>query len=273
MFYYFSGVSAPIYLLDTVSASPLVAYDLRLLRTGYSGKCIKVRRSNDDATQDIGFVDGILDTASLLSFVGANNGFIDTWYDQSTNGINLTQATTANQPKIVSSGSLVTQNSKATISFDRTIVQWLTASIGDIAQPNTMIFVNSVTSITSSNGRIIDGMDSATPKRNYFDIDSSKIRMSGGTQQDMANADTNLNVYSAYFNGASSKVYVNGTINNAPASIGTNNISGLYIGRNPANNVFLTGNMSSLIMFGTLELGDTDRGLIEASNKTYYGTP
>jgi hypothetical protein len=36
------------------------------------------------------------------------NGFVETWYDQSGNGRDAVQATSTNQPKIVSSGSLVT---------------------------------------------------------------------------------------------------------------------------------------------------------------------
>ena len=46
------------------------------------------------------------------------DGHVTTWYDQSGNGYNATQATAANQPKIVSSGSLITNNGKAAIEGD-----------------------------------------------------------------------------------------------------------------------------------------------------------
>jgi hypothetical protein len=49
-----------------------VAYSLRKLRTAYSGSAIRVRRSSDNAEQNIGFVGGDLDTQSLLDFVGYN---------------------------------------------------------------------------------------------------------------------------------------------------------------------------------------------------------
>lgn len=95
------------------------AYSLRRLRTVYFGSAIRVRRSNDNAEQNIGFTSGgDLDTASLLSFVGANSGFITTWYDQSGNGRNVTQTTSANQPRIVNSGVVETENSKPSIRFD-----------------------------------------------------------------------------------------------------------------------------------------------------------
>jgi hypothetical protein len=62
---------APSLLLDDYPNSA-VAYSLRQLRTAYTGAAIRVRRSSDNAEQDIGFVGGDLDTQSLLDFVGYN---------------------------------------------------------------------------------------------------------------------------------------------------------------------------------------------------------
>jgi hypothetical protein len=67
-----------------------------------------VRRSSDNTEQDIGFVGYYADIPSLLTFVGANNGFIRTFYDQSGNTRDLGNSTTGQQPQIVSSGSLLT---------------------------------------------------------------------------------------------------------------------------------------------------------------------
>jgi hypothetical protein len=111
------------FLLDTYTSST-VAYSMSKLRSNYSGNCIRVRRSSDNTELDIGFVNDYLDTVSLLSFVGAGNGFVVIWYDQSTSIRNLTQTTSAvNQPQIVSSGTLITRNGKAVISASST--QWL----------------------------------------------------------------------------------------------------------------------------------------------------
>lgn len=109
------GSSAPAApLLDTYG-SALCAYSVRKLRTAYGGYCMKVTTSAaGNATQDIGFDgSGNLDATALLAFIGANDGTIATWYDQSGNGLDVTQATIANQPKIVSAGVLVTVNSRA----------------------------------------------------------------------------------------------------------------------------------------------------------------
>lgn len=94
------------------------AYSLRLLTTAYTGSAIEVRRAVDNLTLDIGFVDNELDTASLETFCSGTNGFVTTWYDQSGNARDAAQATAANQPQIVSSGSVILENGKPSIEFD-----------------------------------------------------------------------------------------------------------------------------------------------------------
>jgi len=91
------------------------AYSVRKLKSNYAGNAFTVRRSSDGATQDIGFIGDNLDTGSLSTFVGANNGFITTWYDQSGNNVNATQATEADQPQVVSSGTILTTGTKTSI--------------------------------------------------------------------------------------------------------------------------------------------------------------
>mgnify|MGYP003670034516 FL=1 len=99
-------------LLDFYGGAGL-AYSFRKLRSGYSGSSIRARESSGNTEQDIGFVDGVLDTSSLLTFTGANDGLTPIIYDQSGNGVNLVQTTAGNQLEIVDAGSLVTSNSLA----------------------------------------------------------------------------------------------------------------------------------------------------------------
>jgi len=57
----------------------------------------------------------------LLAFVGTggtDNGYVTTWYDQSGNANNATQATAANQPQIVSAGNIITSNGYQVIRYD-----------------------------------------------------------------------------------------------------------------------------------------------------------
>jgi hypothetical protein len=107
-------------LLLDLYPNAATAYSVRKLRTAYTGNCIRVRRSSDNAEQNIGFVNNELDTTSLLSFVGAGNGFVTTWYDQSGNNNNGIQTTAANQPQIVNAGSLLIENTKPRLAFDGT---------------------------------------------------------------------------------------------------------------------------------------------------------
>ena len=62
----------------------------------------------------------------LYTFQG--DGFVETWYDQSGNGNDATQGTAAEQPKIVSNGSIVTETQgKPAIQFS-TSAEFLTLS-------------------------------------------------------------------------------------------------------------------------------------------------
>ena len=108
-------VIVPPSLLLDLYPNAAAAYSLRLLRTAYSGSAIRVRRSSDNTEQDIGFVGNDLDTASLLSFVGAGDGFVTTWYDQGLNTFDASQTSLSNQPIIVDNGSLITQGGKASV--------------------------------------------------------------------------------------------------------------------------------------------------------------
>lgn len=110
-----AGFGVPL-LLDLYPNAE-AAYSFRKLRTAYTGSAIRVRRSSDNAESDIGFSGGNLDTTSLTTFCGAGNGFVTTWYDQSGNGNNATQTNASNQPQIVSSGTVLTLNSKSSMLY------------------------------------------------------------------------------------------------------------------------------------------------------------
>jgi len=90
--------------LDGLPASA-AAFSLRRLRSAYTGPAVRVRRSSDNAEADVGFtVLGDLDTTALLAHCGAGSGLVATWYDQSGNGRDVTQATAGSQPRIVNAG-------------------------------------------------------------------------------------------------------------------------------------------------------------------------
>jgi len=94
------------------------AYSLRALNSAYTGPLVKVRRSDNAELNIYAKYDGSLDTDALLNFVGAGDGFVTTWYDQSGNGLDTTNSTASNQPQIVSSGSIITEGGLPTIDFN-----------------------------------------------------------------------------------------------------------------------------------------------------------
>lgn len=95
-----------------------VAYSLRKLSTSYVGNAIQVRRSSDNATQNIGFdSNGDLNTTSLLAFVGSNDAFVTIWYDQSGNGRDLIKTDNNVQPKIVFNGTFKYIGTRVAIDF------------------------------------------------------------------------------------------------------------------------------------------------------------
>lgn len=86
----------------------------RRLRDAHAGALIRVRRSSDNAEQDIGATAaGPLDTAALLAFCGAGSGFVAKVYDQGGGGYDMAQATAAAQTRIVNAGALETLGTQA----------------------------------------------------------------------------------------------------------------------------------------------------------------
>ena len=112
------GISVPqVLLLDAIATAASAAYSTRKTRAAYAGSCLQVRRSTDNAVQDIGFANNLLDTGSLSGFIGVNSGFVSKWYDQSGNGLDLVQATLASQPQLVNAGTILTQNGNPSVNF------------------------------------------------------------------------------------------------------------------------------------------------------------
>jgi hypothetical protein len=100
-------------LLDNV-ANVNAVYSVRRIRT-YVGNLVRLRRDSDDAQLDFGYdINGALDSAAIASWLGVANGFLVTWYDQSGNGYNATQATAAAQPQYIASSF----GSKPAFRFD-----------------------------------------------------------------------------------------------------------------------------------------------------------
>jgi|TARA_B100000085_G_scaffold92329_1_gene83514 hypothetical protein len=108
-------VASSSFLLDDYGTDNILAYSVRKLRADYTGNCMRVRNGSS-VELDIGFdSSGNLDESALLTHCGSGDGFVVKWYDQSGNGGNIENSTTAEQPKIVSSGAVLKSNGKPVI--------------------------------------------------------------------------------------------------------------------------------------------------------------
>jgi hypothetical protein len=119
-------------------------YALRKLHSSYAGQCIRIRRSSDDAESDIGFNEstGKVDTSAITAFIGGGSGYVTTWYDQSGNGNNFVQATSASQPQILVAPTVGGNGYHAYILFDGSNDSLLQASATGVTPAAYTLFAN-----------------------------------------------------------------------------------------------------------------------------------
>jgi hypothetical protein len=257
--------------------NPTVAYSLRKLSAS-AINCIRVRRSNDNAEQDIGFINNKpnapINTGQLLQFVGANNGFVTTWYDQSVSAVNVSQSTAADQPQIVSSGGLILKNTLPSIKFDK-------AGNGDFLQTTSnnhfqgliLDLYTVITVITySQNGTMIWGSATSTA---YWQLASiARAFVQGGTL--IVSIDVNdgiqrlINMYIAGTNNKT--ITYNNSINytkvETPTTISSANqvfILGRYGVGTPWN---LDGEIQEFIVYGSNQ--SANRANIKTDINNYH---
>lgn len=161
------------YILDVYSTGVHHAYSLRKLRSNYAGFCLRVRRTTTTPTvttttvdlsfdsnntislnSAITYVSGTATTAtnlgqfcasivngySNLDGVNTNqNIFVVTWFDQSGNGKNPTNATAGQQPRLVNAGNLETSGGKVAVRFTR-------ASSNNLTIADTTANINNMSS-------------------------------------------------------------------------------------------------------------------------------
>lgn len=76
-------------LLDGTGAA--AAWSLRRVVSGWTGSAVQVERASDSTTENIGFdSSGNFNNATLDSFCSGTTCYVNTWYDQTGNGNNLT---------------------------------------------------------------------------------------------------------------------------------------------------------------------------------------
>jgi hypothetical protein len=286
------GSFASVQFFSDLFGMPAAAYSLRKL-TPSATNCIRVRRSSDNTEQDIGFVANVpnspIDTTALLAFVGAGNGLVTAWYDQSTSAINANQTSAGNQPQIVSSGVVVTEGGLPALLFDGTNDVLISTNVNLLNnKSNHAIFsANRSTLLTLSGRAVIDitfrssintRMWIAQSRLTALRYETGGRRLTADTFQAIQSnannsaftlisslgdyATTNLELYQGSVLVASSNSFQ--TSGNTNASN-----SDIFIGNNQALSRPWQGYVSETIIYESNQ--STNRTGIETNISTYYG--
>ena len=185
---------------DDFSGSNLDQITIGIYRTvspeGYfNGRIREILVYDSDQTANRGAIEANIGEAYSITGIPAYDnevdGFVETWYDQSGNGRDATQATAGSQPKIVDEGSLVTSSGLASIEFDGT---------------DDTLIADSVASVFSGTDKIWSHF-SVTEFNN---VDNSSIPVTLG------NSSTTVPIiYSGIFDTRKYRLFIRDDVNNA----------------------------------------------------------
>jgi len=165
-------VPSSINLLDF---SPAVAYSLRSFDSSADPNVVNVRRSSDNATQD--FKASEITDGTLATYVGSgNDGHVTTWYDQSGNSNHASQTTAASQPKIVSSGAVITESSKPVVKFDGSNDLMKMVLPSSISQPTHSFLVHNFHGTPSAFDGIVGSVGAADAYNEHRLIVSGSLK-------------------------------------------------------------------------------------------------
>jgi len=205
---------------------------------------------------------------------GANtvDGFVETWYDQSGNGNDVTQTTSTKQPKIVSSGSLVTVNSKASFKFDGTddFLERETYTQGTLSQPNTFFSVAELDAYADENRKVYDSHLSTA--RNMLQLNTvgngQFAHFAGTVVATGEDADADRHLFTSLLNGANSRLRIDST-QKSTANPNTTAMTGIVIGANHdiAQN-FWDGDIQELIVYNSDQTSNFTA--LEANINSHY---
>ena len=125
-----SAAPAATYL-PAVSATPLAVAGDRKMVEGYAGPAVRVRRSSDNAEQDIGWDGQSIDDAAASAFVGSAAALVVTIYDQSGAGMHWTVGPGADPARLRITGGAARIVSGATYGNNRNVSYACAALAGD----------------------------------------------------------------------------------------------------------------------------------------------
>jgi hypothetical protein len=271
-------------LLDDYPTA-VAAYSFRKLRTAYAGSAVRIRESGGNTEADIGFdINGDFDTAAAATHIGANSGFIVTWYDQSGNGFNIDQTTAGNQPTY----SATQLNSLPAMGFTNAADKHLRSAVDELdfgsASPDfTIAYVGSFENTSDSNTCAVSLWDNDGGAQDWNRTDSMRAIAkdagenlgawwSGSFRVGTAfTYATNYN-FGMVFDGTDLKSYVNGSLGtSATLAVALDQLLQLGVGIEQAGspNAGYTGNGGELVIWAADQTANMAG--IDTNIGTYWG--
>lgn len=276
------AVSGPL-LLDSISQEATAGFSTRKLRSAYAGNCIKVNRSGDATTQDISFSGNELDTSSMVSFVvaggGAQNGSVDSWYDQGSSARDLVKSASSS-PLIVSSGATLTLNGFPTAVFSAASQQYIPgATLGNYISASAYTLM-AIVRPNSGNGTVPDGTGRTIfgdPGQGYFEpsfytglFDAEHFTSGAAVHADVACTYPNTFVAVARYDGTTISAYLNGGTGGSTSPVG--NITVVTFAASVGHGFagYFDGSIMEVILFN-VALSTADMNTLGANMATRAG--
>jgi len=258
-----------------IAPNAKAAYSLRSL-TGGDPKVVRVRRdtgggAGDNDEED--FTASGISSGALVDFVGSgNDGFVETWYDQSGNSNDAVQATAGSQPKIVNAGAL---NTSGGLEFDGSDDFFSLTTQFSFQNKAGCVF--SVQDGQTSPNDFTIGNSSSSRGVGFRNILTRWFYTTGAIDIDNSSPPSGLALFTALHDGTTNdpnvKAFVNGSliVDGSPdANQGEANVStgANQIGARRALS-FLEGTVKEIIIYDTDQTNN--RAALETEIISHYG--
>jgi len=277
------------------------AYSLRKLKSTYTGKCLRVRRTNLTpntltTTVDLGFdvfnrislnspisnqTGGVTTAktlgefcASVVNGYGNPDGvninqdiFVVTWYDQSGNNKNPTQASLLNQPRLVLGGNLEIVDGSVGVRFISASSHLLNLNDTSTSYSDMSCYVLS-NSISATTNNFAYGQGVSGNKARLFLPSGANISYNTNPTFPITGITANTDrLYELICGAATTSAYSNG-VQSSVVSVPSVSVSNIYIrvGSSGSPSVYMNGHIKEVVAF----VGTPLRTGIESNINTYY---
>jgi hypothetical protein len=213
--------------------------------------------------------------ADLVDAGGLNyDGLTSNWYGQTPNKNDAIQSDATNQPKIVSSGSVIQKNNKPAIQFDGSDDVMTATNITPLTTP-THVFLVGHTNKPNSDQDFLDGDVGSTNKRLLLDNDGggNRLRIYQGKLLSGGIMGSNQFLFTVLFNGANSIIWKNSSQvaygDSGGGNDGNDSISIGAIANQDTN--FLDGTEQEIIIYNSNKTNELNKIHLEIND--YFKIP